>query len=155
MRGVRPNKNEAGMSTNPYKVSEAPLELQEAELSVPEKIRQRINCGWIAGLMTSAVTTVIILFSFTGTSVLGIDAWSLIDVALICALSYGVFRKSRICAVLLLAFFALSKAVMWIKSGSATGLPIALAFLWFFFRGVMGTFQFHRWKRESEGSENA
>jgi len=29
------------------------------------------------------------------------------------------------------------------------GVPLALVFLWFFYRGVVGTFQFHRWKRSA------
>ncbi len=137
------------MSINPYKAPTADLEVAEPGLIVPQEIARKIKSGWVTGLVSVVITTISILISLAGTSIAGIDAWALFDVALVAGFSYGVFKKSRICAVLLLAFFTLNKVLMWIAAGSTTGLLLALVFFWLFFQGALGTFQFHRWKRNA------
>jgi hypothetical protein len=143
------------MSTNPYEAPKANLELSDAELEVPDDIAKKIKNGWMAGLVSVAITLVFILISLFGTSILGIDAWAFLDVAVMAGLSFGVFKKSRTCAVLLLGFFLLNKVIMWMESGSATGLPLTLIFFWFFIQSVIGTFQYHRWKRDTHAGEGA
>lgn len=136
------------MSTNPYEVTKANLEPAEPEVSVPPEIARKIRNGWVAGAVSVAFTLVFVVISLVGTPIMGIDAWGSIDAALMAGLSYGVFRKSRTCAIVLLLFFALNKVLMWVEMGTVTGLPLALVFFWFFYQGVVGTFQFHEWKRD-------
>jgi serine/threonine-protein kinase len=143
------------MSTNPYQAPTANVEISEPELEVPVEIAKKIKNGWMAGLITVVITLIFVLISLFGTSILGIDAWALVDVGVMAGLTFGVFRKSRTCAVLLLGFFVLNKVLMWMESGTATGLPITLIFCWFFVQSVVGTFQYHSWKREAQNSENA
>jgi serine/threonine-protein kinase len=135
------------MSTNPYQPPAANVDLVEPPLEVPEEIAKKIKSAWIAGLVSVALTLIFVVISLAGTSVMGIDAWALLDAAVVAGLAFGVFRKSRTCAILLLAFFLLNKIVMWVDAGSAAGLPMTLVFLWFYFQGIVGTFQFHHWKR--------
>jgi serine/threonine-protein kinase len=137
------------MSTNPYKPTTTNLDVVEPELAVPEDIAKLIKSGWIAGLISIGITMIFILLSIFGTSIMGINAWGLIDVGLMAGLTYGVYRKSRTCAVLLLAFFVLSKIAMWVQAGSPSGWIMALIFAWYFFQGASGTFQYHRWKRDT------
>jgi hypothetical protein len=143
------------MSTNPYEAPAANVELSEPDVEVPEDIAKKIKNGWMAGLISVAFTLVFVLISVFGTSILGLDAWAFIDVAVMAGLSFGVFKKSRTCAILLLAFFLLNKILMWMESGIPTGLPLTLIFLWFFIQSVVGTFQYHQWKREVRGAESA
>ncbi len=136
------------MDTNPYKAPTANLDIEEIEVEVPPEISKKIKGAWIAGLVSAGITLLFVGFALMGTSMLGVDAWSLIDVALMAALSFGVFRKSRTCAILLLSLFALNKILMLMEAGTVSGLPLTLVFFYFFIQGVVGTFQYHRWKRE-------
>ena len=137
------------VESNPYKAPTAKLDLEEPDLDVPPKIAMKIKVAWIAGLISAGITLVFVGMALMGKPVLGVDAWALVDVALMAGLSFGVFRKSRTCAILLLALFALNKILMFEQTGTVTGLPLTLVFLYLFIQGVVGTFQFHRWKREN------
>ena len=138
------------MSTNPYKPTTANLDQVEPDLAVPEDIAKKIKSGWVAGLVSISFTMVFILWSFFGTEIMGINAWGLIDVALMGGLTFGVYKKSRTCAVLLLAFFVIGKIYMWVEAGSPNGVIMAAIFAWYFFQGASGTFLYHRWKRDTQ-----
>jgi serine/threonine-protein kinase len=135
------------MSKNPYEPPAANLEVRENELELPDEILNKIKGAWIAGIASSALTLVLILVSMFGSSLMGVTAWAFIDVVLLAGLTFGVYRRSRTCAILLFAFFLLNKVLMFLQSGSLTGTPLAIIFLVFFGRGIVGTFQFHGWKR--------
>jgi serine/threonine-protein kinase len=137
------------MDTNPYKAPTANVEVEEVELEIPKEIATKIKGAWIAGLVSAGFTMIFVVLALMGTSLMGIDGWGGIDAAMMAALSFGVFRKSRTCAILLLALFTLNKVLMWVAAGSVAGLPLSLVFFYFFIQGVVGTFQFHKWKRES------
>jgi len=137
------------MSTNPYKAPTTPnLDVTEYELEAPPEILKKIKGAWIAGCVSSGITLIVVLIAMSGTSLFGIDAWSLFDVAFMLGLSYGVYRKSRTCAILLLALFVAGKILMWTQTGAPSGLLLAIIFFWLFLQGVIGTFQFHSWKSE-------
>jgi hypothetical protein len=138
------------MSTNPYKPPTANLEVREYELEPPDQIANKIKGAWIAGIATTTLSLGLVLFSVFGTPVMGMNAWGFFDVALLAGLTYGVFRRSRTCAILLFAFFLLNKILMFMQSGSLAGTPLAVLVLLFFGRGIVGTFQFHRWKSEND-----
>jgi len=139
-------------STNPYKPTTTNLDVVEPELVVPVNIAKMIRSGWTAGLISMGITLIFVLWSFVGTPIMGIDAWALVDVGLMAGLTYGVYRKSRTCAVLLLAFFVIGKIYMWVQAGSLNGVIMAVIFTWYFFQGASGTFLYHRWKRDTQGS---
>ena len=119
------------------------------EVSPAESAAKKIKNACIAGLISAGVTLVFVVVSLFGTSIASIDEWAFIDVAIVLGLTYGMYRKSRTCAILLLAFFLLNKLIMWIEAGSPTGLPLALVFMWFFAQGVIGTFQHHKLVRQN------
>ena len=136
------------MDSNPYKAPTVKIDAEEWELETPPKIAMKIKGAWITGLVSAGITLLFVGFAMMGKSMLGVDAWALIDVALMAGLSYGVYRKSRTCAILLLALFALNKVLMYMESRAVSGLLLTVLFFYFFIQGVVGTFQFHRWKRE-------
>jgi serine/threonine-protein kinase len=82
--------------------------------------------------------------AMSGTAVRGFDAWSLLDVALIFGLSFGIYKKSRVCAVLMLAYFIVSKIVLMLEAGKPSGLLVALIFAYFYVQGIRGTVAFHK-----------
>ena len=140
------------MQDNPYKPPATNVDLPEQEGEVPEEIRKKIKAAWIAGCVTAGITVVFILIAMAGTSILGMNAWGFIDVAIFLALSYGVYKKSRTCAIFLLAFFVLEKILMWMQTGQPTGWIVAAIFTWFYIQGVIGTFQYHSWKQTEENA---
>lgn len=111
---------------------------------IPEDILKKIRGAWIAGLISVALTAVFTLISIYGTDIMGLDAWAFVDVGLMAILTFGVYKKSRVSAVLLLALFIANKLVFWVESGTISGLPVTLVFIYFYGRGVMGTFQYHQ-----------
>lgn len=113
---------------------------------------KKIKNAWIAGLISASLTLVFVLVALGGTSIAGIDVWGFIDIVIVLGLSYGIFRKSRTCAILLLGFFLLNKLIMWSEAGNVSGLPLALVFIWFFTQGIVGTFQYHRLKNGGESA---
>jgi len=134
-------------SPNPYKAPTTNVNFVEAETPVPDDIALKIKSAWIAGLVSVGITAAFVLYSFFAAPVMGIDSWALVDVAIMTGLSFGVFRKSRTCAILLFLLFVANKVFMWMESGSLAGWPMALAFTACFVMGVQGTFQYHSWKR--------
>jgi hypothetical protein len=133
------------MPLNPYEAPKAPLDMAAVAPEVDPQIVNMIQMAWIAGLISVALTVILSVVSIvSGHSVRGIDGYALFDAAVMLGLTFGVYRKSRSCAVLLLAFFLLSKILMWIGAGNVNGLPFALAFMGAFAAGVLGTFKYHK-----------
>lgn len=114
-------------------------------IQVPEAVAKKIKNCWVAGIVSIAITLILVLLAMWGNlNPAGIDEWAFIDIALMSGFTLGVYKKSRTCAILLLGFFLLNKAVMWADAGQPTGLPLALVFIWYYGRGVVGTFQYHK-----------
>ena len=113
----------------------------------------------MAGVISAGITLLVILVAASGSTAfaeLGVDWWSLIDVVVILVLSFGLYKKSRICAVLLFVYFVFSKIILWAIVGSVRGVLMAILFGYFFFQGIRGTFAKHSLSvqtiPESEGS---
>ena len=65
---------------------------------------KHIKRAWIAGIVSAAITlifTLITHFKKDFLSELGFDWWNLINVLLTLGLTFGVYRKSRVSALLL------------------------------------------------------
>jgi hypothetical protein len=123
---------------NPYAPPKADVNFVEQRPSIPVSIEKKIRSAWIAGLISAAVTLAFSAFGWQG-----FDLMNLLDVGLLLGLAFGVYKKSRACAVVLLGYFVLSKIVIVIETGKANGLIMSMVFLYFYWQGVVGTYQ-HR-----------
>jgi len=109
-----------------------------------EREEAHIRNAWIAGAISAAVT---LGFSFAGSyseeirHKYGFDTWTLFDVAIILGLTYGIFRKSRFCALTMLLYFAISKLVMYAHAGKFSGGLVTLLFGYFYYRGTLAAFE--------------
>ena len=130
------------MDQEPYTPPHANLDVNR-NVDVPEAIRKKIRYAWLAGLTSIAVTTILIIVSISGTNIMGLDASSFIDVGLMSVFTFGIYRNSRVCAILMLLLFLANKILFWYQTGSPNGLPLALVFICFYTQGVIGTFQYH------------
>lgn len=111
------------------------------ERSLTEK---RIRDAWVMGVVAGTISLILTLIYATGSGIAHVDMWSWIEIVVIFALSFGIYRKSRVSAVLLLVFYVGSRAIFWINEQAMIGIPMALIFGYFFLQGVRGTIDYHR-----------
>jgi len=140
------------MEGNVYKAPAADLGVQP-EIEIPEDIRKRINGGFIAALVSGVWTLILSLvaiYSSIGDSLFGI--WTLIDVVLIFALAFGIYKRSRFAASFMVAYFLLSKVLIVLNTGRVTGLILAIIFAYYFIRAMIGTFQYHKLLKQNTSS---
>lgn len=117
-----------------------------------EQTEKHIKHAWIAGAISATFTLILSLvgaYSDDFRYKYGFDTWSLLDVALIAGLAYGIYRKNRFCALGLLIYFIASKFLMAASTGQFTGGFISLLFAYFFFQGTKATFQIRKHLIES------
>ena len=137
--------------SNPYEspaavITETRLPL---ERDVPEEISHPIKHGWVAACVSCAMTLIVTLIALSGDSAGNTDdAWNFVDVALIAGLAFGIYKRSRTAATLMLAYFVLSKVLIMIDTGKPSGLVLGLLFAIFYFRAMTATFRYHRFLRE-------
>jgi serine/threonine-protein kinase len=130
---------------NPYAAPHAEVtEPILAPIKVPEEILKKIKQAWIASIFSATITLIAILISMAGTQILGYTALELVDVALIAGLGFGIYKKSRTCAVIMLIYFVSSKILIMIETGQPAGLVVGLLFAFFYWQGVSGTFSYHK-----------
>jgi len=112
---------------------------------------RHIKNAWIAGIISSVVTLIASLLPLFGASIAGFNLFNLADVALIAGLTVGIWRKSRICALIMLVYFIASKVMLISKTGNSAGLIMGAVFAYFYFQGVRGTFAWHKLQKETAG----
>jgi len=108
-----------------------------------EQAEKAIKNAWGAGIISGVLTLIVTIVAMAGYDFMGFSVWNLLDVAVIAGLTFGIYRKSRTCAVIMLVYFIGSKFLMWAETKSVSGLPMALVFSWYFFQGIRGTFAWH------------
>jgi hypothetical protein len=142
------------VSVNPYAPPKAAVGIPEnaATDSVPDEVLRKIKHAWIAGLISAAITLLVTLLAVSGFKVLDFDAWEFLDVALILGLTYGIYRKSRVCALLMFLYFLASKILMFVQSGKPNGIVMGIIFLYYYGQGVAGTFAYHKLAKRAAGS---
>src|SRR3569833_3374502 len=119
------------MSHNPYAPPGSKVDLTQVEVSVPEPTLKKIRNAWIAGLISAGMTCVVTLLAIFGVSLMGFTAWQLLDVVLILGLTLGIYKNSRVCAILLLAYFVASKIMIVSETGRPNGLVTGLIFVYY------------------------
>lgn len=120
--------------------------------TVSADVLKKIRNACIAGLITATVTLIVTLLAVFGVvQLFGFDAWEFVDVVLILGFTYGIYRKSRVCAVLMLVYFVASKIMLFMQTGKPNGLVMTLIFLYYYWQGVAGTFAYHRHFKDAGG----
>lgn len=117
---------------------------------IPKKINRAIKNGWQAGIVIFVLTLCLFVYQWI---VFKASWWDLADVAIYLLLSYGVYRRSRTCAILMLFLYILSQAIVpkisYIDNvNTEYHFNILLIILITGFSyGVVGTIEFHRWRK--------
>ncbi len=105
-----------------------------------KKANRAIKGAWIVGIIAGVATLVSSLT--LGATPYGLSA--LIDVFIIFSLTFGIYKKNRACAVIFFIYFVGSKIFQLIAFGWWGSLPFAVVFSIFLYRGILGTFAYHR-----------
>jgi hypothetical protein len=113
----------------------------------PPEVMKLIRAGCLAGMISAAITLVFTLVAIGGSPTLGFSAVNFLDVGLILALTFGVWRKSRVCAVLMLIYFVISKIMLLRQSVNPGGIVTGLLLGYLYVQGVRGAFEYHRLRR--------
>jgi hypothetical protein len=106
--------------------------------------KTHIKHAWIVGVVTAAMTLFASLLPLFGVSLVGFNLWTLTDFVLIAGLTFGISRKSRTCALIMLVYFVVSKSMFVAATGDIASAALGAIFAYFFFQGVRGAFAWHR-----------
>ena len=102
-----------------------------------------ITAGWIAAGFSGLFTAFLAYQSAAS-----LNPLNFLDAALLLGLAYGIFRKSRICAMLALAYFVINQiARVRLLQGPVdlvALIPGAALFLTLYLMSIVGTFVWHR-----------
>ncbi len=124
---------------NPYQPPVAALSTPEVE--IPDELAKDIRNGWVAACISGVFTLVIVLIAVSGTPILNFDAWAFLDVALIFGLAFGVYRRSRVASTILLIYFVISKILLIVASGQASGIVMAIIFGMYYTKAMIATYK--------------
>ena len=112
---------------------------------------KNIRYGYIAALVSAGITVVLNFLQIDAGDVnLFSDPVVLYDVIIILLLAFGIYKKSRVCAIAMLTYFIIGKIFQFyeyasygIETGPTTYL-VAVVFIYFYFQAVRGTIAFHK-----------
>ena len=129
---------------NPYSAPAAYV--ADVTPEIPEDIRKKMKGAWVAAAVSGSLTFAITLVAMSGTPILGFSAWELLDVGFIFGLAFGIYKRSRACAVAMLVYFVISKIIFLVESGKPSGVVMSVIFIYYFWQGVSATFAYHKLK---------
>lgn len=96
-----------------------------------------IKVAFIAALISGSVTLILLLLNLAGIIDLGLTIIDFVDVILVFGLSYGIYRKSRAAAIIMVLYFIGSKIIM---SPEFRIGAMSILFILIFIRGAVATF---------------
>jgi uncharacterized membrane protein YjgN (DUF898 family) len=123
-----------------HRDDDAVRDLIEAKLDIKRAVS--------AAVIVSVMDLVLATLSLFGIKILETDLWILLDVVIVGALAYGIYRFSRTCAVLMFIYYLLLCVVMLGKAGLG-GVIVRAVFFFYFGTGMMGTFKYHKLNKAS------
>ncbi|MGH7493628.1 MAG: hypothetical protein ACREOO_14720 [bacterium] len=111
-----------------------------------EDAKAASRAGAWAAIFVAAMTGVVAILAFAGIQIFGqvkIEVWSLIDSALFILIAWGLFRYSRVAAVVGLLLYLVERIVM-MASGLTGGLIVSVIIILMFIGAVRGTIAYRR-----------
>ena len=119
-----------------------------------QKAIVNVRTAYILAFITAGITLIAALLSLAGEEIVeGINIFALIDVALVLALAILLVTiKSRVAAIIMFVYFLLSKVIIFIDNPDtiASSIFMAILFVVGYFYGILGTFSYHKLKKEDQ-----
>jgi hypothetical protein len=105
-----------------------------------EMVDKNIKTAWIAAVVSAVLTTVAWGAAMAGVPELAGFQYAWVDIVIIAALAFGVFRRSRTAATLLVAYWLFNIAVM----GVSGAIAVRVVFLVVFIQGARAAYAHHK-----------
>jgi len=112
-----------------------------------EKADRMIDLGWCVAVLW-AVLRLTVAVRVWRHSAEG-ELLLLADPLIILALAYGLYRRSRVCAVLLLVMVVVQLRLAYAAHGTAAGIPVAFVLGMTFAQGIRGVWMYRRERAEA------
>ncbi len=108
--------------------------------------------GAIAACVSAAITIIFILIAMNsdaeGMLVLWSDPSNFIDVVLILACAFGMYKKSRAASVIIVFYFIAAKVIIFVEAPAFNGIAVGLVILYFYCKAIQGSFVYHKLEKE-------
>ena len=119
-----------------------------------EKANKAIKSAFIAALISATLTLIASIAAFYSYTLDGLlSPWMFLDAILIYVLALGLYKKSRICSTLMLAYWVTVKTINFADQGTTRGFAVAMLFTFYFLVGCVGTFYYHKLKKQQALTE--
>ncbi|MBN6149422.1 hypothetical protein JR065_03655 [Xanthomonas sp. AmX2] len=144
----RPFQEIALMEQNPYSAPATGLQAAPAAPlgKAPDDVLRRIKVGWIVAALQAAIILFGGLVALKNGNTVG--GWaSAVEAMFIAALAYGVWRKHRVAASALLAYYVLARIAL-LFTGHLDGAVLGVIMILVYLSAARGTFQYHRWLQQ-------
>lgn len=115
-----------------------------------QRAESAVKLAWMAAVFTAIINVILTIVYLNGFSLEFLAAWTWIDILLTLVLAFGIYKKSRISAGILLLYYPITKIIFWLDERVIIGLPVAIIFTYIFFQGFRGTLIVH----EAEANTN-
>lgn len=115
-----------------------------------EDANRATRAGAIAACISGGMTTFVYLIAeltgAKGDNALAFynDPSIIFDIIIIFLLAWFIYKKSRVAAILMFAYFLSAKLYLAVSEGQFSGLFVGAIFLYFFGRAALGAFSFHK-----------
>jgi hypothetical protein len=116
------------------------------ELQHGNKVRNAVLAGLCIGLFYLFTMLYALINKPTGKLSDYNDPLVLLDVAMILGLTYGIFKHSRLSAILLFIYTLIGLIGIILESNKLVKIVTNLVLLYFFFEGIRGIFAYHKEK---------
>jgi hypothetical protein len=114
---------------------------------------KHVTGAWMAASISAGLTLILGVLALAGVeAVPGFDAWILFDAAILAGLAFGVAKRSRLCAVILVLYGVFNEVYMALSGQRASILR--LIFIYFYIRGAIQIFQDHHRNHAMRNSNN-
>jgi hypothetical protein len=123
------------------------------KIETPDQIKTTLKTGAFACAIVAVTTIFAASYSIYREPILDLDAWSYVDAVLFAILGYGIFRGSRVAAIIALVIFVWSRYVMYVDEGKFGGV-LSILVLAMFITGVRGAFAYNKRSPSPEPSND-
>ncbi|MEW9094134.1 MAG: hypothetical protein AB2417_03535 [Clostridiaceae bacterium] len=117
-----------------------------------QKALNSIRNAWMWATFSSSVMFILFILSQVGIMDVYMNYLIIIDILLVLGLAFGVYKKSRVCAILLFIYFILDKIIVTISQGRAPSTVWLIIAGGIYVQGIRGTFYYHKNMKDKEST---
>lgn len=101
--------------------------------------------GAIAAAIVAGITAIVAILSLFGLEITSL--WALVDAALFALIAFGIYKLSRVAAVIGLTLYLWEQLSQILATGK-TNIFLVVLFTLYFIHAIRGTFAYHKLKEQ-------